>query len=63
MFRIIYNVLVIREDIPALNRDVKDRIRRAVEARLSRAPQDYAKPLRGTLQAYWSLRVGDYRVV
>lgn len=63
MFQVIYHPLVLREDVPALNRDIKDRIRRAIEARLTRAPQDYGKPLRGTLQAYWSLRVGDYRVI
>ena len=63
MFQIVYHPLVLREDIPALNRDIKDRIRRAIEMRLSRAPRDYGKPLRGTLRAYWSLRVGDYRAV
>ena len=63
MFQITYHPLAVREDIPALNRDIKDRIRRAIEARLTRAPQDYGKPLRGSLRAYWSLRVGDYRVV
>ena len=63
MFQIVYHPLVLREDIPALNRDIKDRIRRAIEARLTRAPQDYGKPLRGSLRAYWSFRVGDYRVI
>jgi mRNA interferase RelE/StbE len=63
VFQIAYHPLVPREDIPALNRDVKDRIRKAIEARLTRAPQDYGKPLRGTLRGYWSLRVGDYRVI
>lgn len=63
MFQIVYHTLVPREDIPSLNRDMKDRVRRAIEARLARAPQDYGKPLRGTLRAFWSLRVGDYRVV
>ena len=63
MFRIVYHPLVPREDIPILNRDIKARIRRAIEARLTQAPQDYGKPLSGTLHAYWSLRVGDYRIV
>lgn len=63
MFRVVYHPEVVREDIPRLNRDLKDRIRRAIETRLTRAPQDYGKPLSGNLQAYWSLRVGDYRVV
>lgn len=63
MFRVVYRPDVVREDIPRLNRDLKDRIKRAIETRLTRAPQDYGKPLSGNLQAYWSLRVGDYRVV
>lgn len=63
MFRVVYHPDVVREDIPRLNRDLKDRIKRAIETRLTRAPQDYGKPLSGNLQAYWSLRVGDYRVV
>jgi mRNA interferase RelE/StbE len=63
VFQIVYHRLVPREDLPVLNLDIKSRIRRAIEARLTRAPQDYGKPLRGTLQGYWSLRVGDYRVV
>ena len=63
MFRVVYHPAIIRDDLPAINRDVKDRIRRAIEARLTRTPQDYGKPLMGSLHSYWSLRVGDYRVV
>jgi mRNA interferase RelE/StbE len=63
VLQVVYHPLVPREDIPVLNRDIKERIRRAIEARLMKAPQDYGKPLGGTLRAYWSLRVGDYRVV
>ena len=63
MYKVVYHPEVPREDLVVLNHDIKDRIRRAVEARLTRAPQDYGKPLAGTLHSYWSLRVGDYRVV
>lgn len=63
MFEVVYHPAVAREDISALNRDVRDRIRKAIEARLTRAPQEYGKPLGGNLRAYWSLRAGDYRVV
>lgn len=63
MFRVVYHPAVAQQDLPPLNRDIKDRIRRAIEARLSRAPQDYGKPLMGNLRSYWSLRVGDYRVI
>lgn len=63
MFQLRYHPDVPREDISGLNRDVRARIRKAIESRLTRAPQDYGKPLMGTLSGYWSLRVGDYRVV
>jgi mRNA interferase RelE/StbE len=51
------------DDLPNLNRNIKSRIRAAIEGRLARAPQDYGKPLRGELHPLWSLRVGDYRVL
>ena len=63
MYKLVYHPSVIHDDIPALNRDIRERVKRAVEARLARAPQDYGKPLRGTLHLCWSLRVGDYRVI
>lgn len=63
MFRVVYHPEVAKEDLPALNRDIKERVRKVIESKLTRAPQDYGKPLSGNLHAYWSLRVGDYRVV
>ena len=63
MFQLRYHPDVPGEDIPALNRDIRGRLRKAIESRLTRAPQDYGKPLMGNLSGYWSLRVGDYRVV
>ena len=63
MFQVVYHPAVSDRDIPSLNRDIKTRIRKAIEARLTRAPQDYGKPLMGNLSGYWSLRVGDYRII
>ncbi len=63
MFQVVYHPAIPNEDIPALNGDIKKRICKAIEARLTRAPQDYGKPLVGNLCGYWSLRVGDYRVI
>lgn len=48
------------ETIPAVTRT---RIARAIEARLTTAPDRYGVPLTGSLRGYWKLRVGDYRVV
>lgn len=63
MYRVVYHPSIPSEDLSALNRDIRERIAKAVEARLTRAPQDYGKPLKGNLQSFWSLRVGDYRIV
>ena len=63
MFEVLYHPAVARQDLPGLNRDTKERLRTAIENRLTRAPDDYGKPLRGELRSLWSLRVGDYRVV
>ncbi|MFA6318387.1 MAG: type II toxin-antitoxin system RelE/ParE family toxin [Elusimicrobiota bacterium] len=63
MYEVLYHPQVIAKDIPSLNRDIKDRIRKAIENRLTRAPADYGKPLRGGLHSLWRLRVGDYRIV
>lgn len=62
MYRLSYHPDVPAEDISVLNGDIRTRIRKAIESRLTRAPQDYGKPLMGNLSGYWSLRVGDYRV-
>ncbi len=43
--------------------NVQSRIAQALAGRLHEAPEKYGQPLRGTLQGYWKLRVGDYRVV
>ena len=63
MFALLYHPAVVSDDIPSLNKDPRDRIKTAVEKRLATAPCDYGKPLRGSLKAVWSLRVGDYRVL
>lgn len=62
-FLVIYHTDVKKQDIPKLNGDVRDRIRKAIETRLMIAPHDYGEPLRKTLRGYWKMRVGDYRVV
>ncbi len=58
-----YHPSVKTDDLPSLNKDIKLRIRNAIETRLSVAPHEYGTPLRKTLRGYWKLRVGDYRVI
>ena len=62
-YTLVYHPEVKTKDVPALNRDVRKRIQRAIESRLTVEPQRYGEPLRRTLKGYWKQRVGDYRVV
>ncbi len=62
-YTLVYHPDVRSEDIPSINRDLRNRIARAIESRLTTEPERYGEPLRGTLRGYWRLRVGDYRIV
>ena len=63
VYRLHYHPDVPAVDLPKLNRDIHDRIRRGIEQRLLEHPEQYSEPLRKTLKTYRKLRVGDYRVV
>ncbi len=62
-YQLLYHPLVLREDLPAINRNLHDRIRRAIEQRLATEPGYYGEPLRHRLKGFWKLRVGDHRVI
>ena len=62
-FAIIYHPDVRNIDLPKINKNVRLRIKRAIEERLMTEPTKYGKPLRKSLRGYWKLRVGDYRIV
>jgi mRNA interferase RelE/StbE len=62
-FQLKYHPDVRDVDIPALNKKLKNRIKKAIESRLMTEPHNYGEPLRKTLKGYWKIRVGDYRVV
>lgn len=53
----------VKEDAAALTKTMRERVRGAIETRLTEDPARYGKPLRGTLAGYWKLRVGDWRLV
>ena len=63
IFTILYHPQVVENDIPALSTTWKERIKSAVEEKLTVAPESFGKPLRQSLRGYRKLRVGDYRVV
>lgn len=62
MYVLIYHPLL-AEDASGINKDIRKRLAKALQERLTTQPESYGKPLRGSLAGYWSLRVGDYRVV
>lgn len=62
-YRLVYHPAVAETDLPDIPTNIRERIARAIESRLTVAPDRYGSPLRGTLKGYWKLRVGDYRVV
>jgi mRNA interferase RelE/StbE len=58
-----YHPKVASDDIPRLDRPVRERVRQAIEVKLGDHPEEHAKPLAYTAQGLWSLRVGSWRVV
>ena len=62
-YTLVYHPDVRSQDIPSISRNLRERIARAIETRLTTEPERYGEPLRRTLKGYWKLRVGDYRVV
>ena len=62
-YRIEYLESVVREDIPRLSKNVRDRIRRAIEQKLASHPVEFGKPLRYSLKGERRLRVEDWRIV
>ena len=63
MWQIRYSDLVVRQDIPKLDKAVGKRIQKGIEAKLITDPMRFGKPLRYSLYHLRSLHVGDYRVL
>ena len=63
IFDIVYHESVVKEDIPRLSTTDKARVKKAIEEKLSTAPEAFGKPLRKSLKGYRKLRVGDYRLI
>jgi len=62
-FDIVYHADVISKDIPKLSHFDKDKIKKAIEEKLTVCPELFGKPLRHSLKGYRKLRVGDHRVI
>ena len=61
-FAVIFHPAV-KDDAADIAKAIRERIRSAIDTRLTTEPSLYGKPLRGTLAGYWKLRIGDWRVV
>lgn len=63
MFQVEYLDSVVKEDIPLLPKTARDRIKRAIETRLTIDPIGLGKPLRYSFKGHRRIRVGDYRII
>jgi mRNA-degrading endonuclease RelE of RelBE toxin-antitoxin system len=62
-YRRLYHPLVLSRDILRLDPPVRERVKVAIERKLTEHPEASAKPLAHTTRRLWSLRVGDRRVI
>lgn len=62
-YHLFYHPDIRKQDLPYIPQNIKDRIKRAIEQRLSTEPAKYDEPLKRGLQGYRKLRVGDYRII
>ncbi len=62
-YTLAYHPLVVREDIPRLDKTIQERIKSAIEHKLMTHPEIFDVPLHRSLTGHRKLRVGEYRVV
>jgi mRNA interferase RelE/StbE len=58
-----YRPDVIDDDIPALPKTIRERVKNAIEEKLTVEPMFFGKPLQHNLSGLRRLRVGDWRVI
>jgi len=63
LFQIEYIESVVEEDIPALSKTMRSRIKTAIESWHAVDPISFGKPLRYSFVGHRRIRVGDYRIV
>jgi len=61
-YKILYHSKI-ADDLSRISHDIRKRIFKAIELKISISPDKYGKPLRKPLAGYWRLRAGDYRIV
>jgi mRNA interferase RelE/StbE len=63
MYRIVFHKLVVKNDLPKLDKSDQNKILNSIYKKLTIAPEKFGKPLHGQLKTFFKLRVNDYRVV
>jgi mRNA interferase RelE/StbE len=62
MHKVLYHPLV-EKDLDALPVTIQKRIVTTIDRKLTADPVSFGKPLRHVLRNYYSLRIGEYRVI
>ena len=62
-WKIIYDNKFEAKEFAKLSSTTQKRILKAIDMKLTTHPDIYGKPLKHQLSGYWSLRVGDYRII
>ena len=62
-YQLLYHPDVHDKDIPPIPRNIRERIRKAIETRLLNDPVMAGLPLRQSLKGHRKMRVGDFRVI
>ena len=62
-YQFLYHPLIDKEDLPKIPKNMRNRIKNAIEKRLLNEPILAGKPLRQSLKGHRKMRVGDYRVI
>ncbi len=60
---IVYHSLVVKKDIPALSSEIKERVKKEIQSKLTLRPEIFGVPLRQSLKGCRKLRIGNYRVI
>ena len=63
MFTVLIDELVFKEDFRKIDKPDQQKIIKAIRKKLTKDPEGFGDPLRGSLKGLWKLRVGQYRVV
>lgn len=62
-YNLVYHHDVLTEDLKGIPKNIKERLRKAIETRLVNEPVLSGQPLRQSLKGHRKLRVGDWRVI